>query len=146
MNSTMTDTASTTEVPGVASQGDSTRCQQVYPNGRRCRLNISQAGLCHRHLLQARVAKALAAPAPSDFEDLSSDLLPEPSDFTSANDLRQFLARLLVLVTKGGVSPRRAAVLAYITNQLLHSHRAIQKEADTQPQRIILDMPGPHRD
>jgi hypothetical protein len=55
----------------------------------------------------------------------------------------------LVLVTKGRVSPRRAAVLAYITNQLLHFHRAIEREHNAQadvPQQIILEMPGPKRD
>jgi len=146
MNSAITDSVSTTEVPAVASQDNSARCQHVYPNGRRCRLSISQAGLCSRHLLQARVAKALAAPATSDFEDLSPDLLPEASDFTSAEDIRLFLARLLVQVTKGRISPRRASVLAFISSQLLHSHRAVQKELDTQPQQIIFDLPRPKRD
>src|SRR6266849_2848586 len=46
----------------------------------------------------------------------------------SALDINKFLARLVVLVTKGRISPRRASVLAYITNQLLHSHRAIDRE------------------
>jgi hypothetical protein len=81
-------------------------------------------------------------------EDLSADLLPELSEFSSGADIRQFLARLLVLVTKGRISPRRASVLAYITNQLLHSHRAIiheSKFAEEEP-RIIIDMPRPDRD
>ena len=76
MNSTIVDSVSTIEIPSVASQSDSARCQHVYPNGRRCRLRVAQAGLCSRHVLQARVAKALATPAPSDFDDLSADLLP----------------------------------------------------------------------
>jgi hypothetical protein len=54
---------------------------------------------------------------------LSSDLLPELSEFNSGVDIRKFLVRLLVLVTKGRISSRRAAALAYISNQLLHSHR-----------------------
>jgi len=145
MNSTITDPIATLEIPAVASPNDSARCQHVYPNGRRCRVRVSQAGLCSRHVLQARVAKALATPATTDFEDLSSDLLPEPSEFSSAGDLRQFLACLLAL-DQGRSLSRRAAVLAYITSQLLHSHRAIQKDTEGQPQRIILDMPGPLRD
>jgi hypothetical protein len=52
----------------------------------------------------------------------NADLLPQLSEISPSIDLRQFLARLLTLVTKGRVSPRRASVLAYITNQLLHSH------------------------
>src|SRR5467141_930202 len=51
--------------------------------------------------------------------DLYTELLPQLSEFNSAVDITQFLALLLVLVTKGRISPRRASVLAYITNQLL---------------------------
>ncbi len=50
---------------------------------------------------------------------------------------------------KAASPPRRASVLAYITNQLLHSHRAIimeTKAEDDQPQEIIFDMPRPQRD
>jgi len=47
-------------------------------------------------------------------------------------------------MTKGRVSPRRAAVLAYITNQLLHSHRVVLKEEESQP--IIFDLPRPKLD
>lgn len=48
-------------------------------------------------------------------------------------------------MTKGGVSPRRASVLAYVINQLLHSHVVAEKEVD-QSQEILLDMPRPKRD
>jgi hypothetical protein len=87
-------------------------------------------------------------PVNNDAEDLSADLLPELSEFSAGIDIRQFLARLLTLVTQGRISPRRASVLAYITNQLLHSHRAITLEStsakkDTQ---IIFDIPHPLHD
>ena len=59
----------------------------------------------------------------NDSEDLAAALLPELSEFKSAIRLDQFLARLLVVVTKGRISPCRAAVLSYITNQLIHSSR-----------------------
>ena len=76
---------------------------------------------------------------------LQSDL----SKFSSAEDLREFLTRLLIQATKGRVSPRRAAVLAYITNQLLHSHcvgeKELDKESENVPQ-IIFDLPRPQRD
>jgi len=87
-------------------------------------------------------------PSPSDSVDLSAELLPELSEFSSGADIRQFLARLLIQVTKGRVSPRRASVLAYITNQLLHSHRAIDRETNGDPDAdpvIIFDMPRPDR-
>ena len=71
------------------------------------------------------------------------------SPFSAGIDIRQFLARLLTLVAKGRISPRCASVLAYITNQLLHSNRAITLEsppAKEQPRRIIIDMPEPNHD
>jgi len=143
---TTTSSSLTLEIPAAAPQDEPTRCQYHYSNGKRCRFpgSPSQSGFCSRHF---RLADAFPQP-PSDATDLSADLLPEPSEFSLAEDIRLFLARLLVQVTTGRISSRRAAVLAFITNQLLHSHRAIQKEAqaDPQPQRVILDMPGPLRD
>ena len=115
---------------------DPSRCQHRLPNGKRCRLPglDSQFGLCARHFNLSAAVGASRLQSPSDSEDLSADLLPQPSEFDAAVPINQFLARLLILVTKGRVTPRRAAVLAYITNQLLHSHRAIRRE-----QPIIID-------
>ena len=45
-----------------------------------------------------------------------------------------------------GIATRRAAVLAYITNQLLRTLPAIAKEENAEPTQIIFDMPGPDRD
>ncbi len=151
MNTAMQDPSTTVhpEPVKVVSSNDSNRCQYRYSNGKRCRLSGSKPhfGLCSHHF---SLSNPGASPQSfSDSEDLSADLLPELSEFESAVDINQFLARLLVLVTKGRISPRRASVLAYITNQLLHSHRAIAHERgaqDDQPQKIIIDMPRPDRD
>src|SRR5712692_618326 len=117
---------SATPVANTAPAGS--RCQHRYKNGKRCRLLGSepQLGFCPRHF--RRKLAAASPQSPSDFDDLSEDLLRGLSHFRSSEDLREFLSRLLVEATNGRVSPRRAAVLAYITNQLLHSHRAVQKE------------------
>lgn len=103
------------------------RCRHFTADGTRCRLPIldSRSHLCFRH---SALIAAAAKPEQNDSEDLSADLLPDLSEFSAGTDIRQFLTRLLILVTKGRISPRRASVLAYITNQLLHSHRAIQYE------------------
>jgi len=119
------------------------RCRHYTRNGRQCRLRVldTQSGFCFRH--------ARPQPVQSDSDDLSADLLGQLSAFESASEINQFLARLLVLVTKGRVSPRRASVLAYITNQLLHSHRAIDAEENASPDapiEIILDAPRPCHD
>jgi hypothetical protein len=123
MNPRKTD-ASSTILPESASIpfNDSTRCLYRYANGKRCRLTGSQPhfGLCPH---QFSLAKPMASlELYNDAEDLSADLLPQLSELSPSIDLRQFLACLLILVAKGRVSPRRASVLAYITNQLLHSH------------------------
>ena len=139
------------EMPPANAAGlspDVPRCQHFYPNGVQCRFRGPQlqSGLCLRHFREKFAA--VLPPSPSDSEDLSADLLPELNEFSSGEDIQKFLARLVVQVTKGRVSPRRAAVLGYLTNQLLHSHRAMDKELESepQPQQIIFDIPRPKRD
>jgi len=121
------------------------RCVYRFSNGKRCRHPglESQSGLCSYHFGQ----RVIALPsAPSDFSDLSKDLLPHGRDFSSTEDLREYLLRLLILMTEGRVSPRRAAVLAYISNQLLHTHIAAEKESAGEKPEIIYDLPRPKRD
>jgi hypothetical protein len=130
----------------VQSKSKSTpRCRHFTADGTRCRLPIldTRSHLCFRH---ASLSAAAAHPEHNDSEDLSADLLPELSEFSSGIDIRQFLGRLLTLVTKGRISPRRASVLAYITNQLLHSHRAITLESAKKDTQIIFDIPHPLHD
>jgi hypothetical protein len=100
---------------------DSTRCLYRFANGKRCQLTGSHPhfGLGPHHFSLTKPTTSLELY--NDAEDLSADLLPQLSELSPSIDLRQFLARLLTLVTKGRVSPRRASVLAYITNQLLQS-------------------------
>jgi hypothetical protein len=119
------------------------RCRHFTDRGRRCQLPVvdPRSGFCFRH--------AKPQSAPSDSVDLSAELIGELSDFESALSINKFLANLLALVSKGRVSPRRASVLAYITNQLLHSHRAIDYDDERHSDdhvNIILDGPRPIRD
>ncbi len=149
-----TATVSSSFIPDpVAAPGKtvSSRCPYLYPNGKRCSLPglPAHSGSCLRHS-QANAPIALPADVQNDSEDFSADLVPELSEFDSAVDINKFLARLLVLVTKGRISPRRASVLAYIINQLLHSHRAIDRENLLQleeqvPIVEIGDIPRPAR-
>jgi hypothetical protein len=102
---------------------DSNRCQYRFANGKRCRLPSSEphSGFCPHHFCLSNPSSSQESH--NDSQDLSSDLLPELSQLSRAIDLRQFLVRLLALVTQGRISPRRAAVLSYIANQLLHPPR-----------------------
>ncbi len=99
------------------------RCHYRFPNGKRCRLPglDSQLGLCLRHFTMSAAADLSRKHAHDDSEDFSAELLGQPSGLASPIEVRQFLSRLLLLVTSGRISPRRAAVLVYITNQLLFS-------------------------
>jgi hypothetical protein len=62
------------------------------------------------------------------------------------DDIYDFLTSLLYLLSENRISTRRAAVLAYISNQLFRTLTAIErKEATSQPQ-VFFDAPRPVRD
>jgi hypothetical protein len=68
-------------------------------------------------------------------------------ELTSAATINAFLSRLLILLAEDRISCRRAAVLAYITNQLLHTVSAMQQtaaaKAKNTPLTVIWDLPAP---
>jgi hypothetical protein len=152
MNSESITISARSEEPHPASpaKDDSSRCRFRYSNGERCRIpsQLSQSGLCSRHSRRNRAVTLSQLSIPSDCEDLSAELLSESPGFDSGVPINQFLTRLLTLAIKGRVTPRRASVLAYITNQLLHSLPAVEHELapDSGGPDIIIDMPGPNRD
>ncbi len=122
---------------------NSARCAHLFPNGRRCRLHPTTANpnFCPAHApLPANQPDA--APHPSE---VASTLTANLDDFTSAVQINDFLSRLLLLLAQDKISTRRAAVLAYITNQLLRTLPAIAKEEDAEPLQIIWDAPCPEQ-
>jgi len=122
-----------------SSINNSARCNHRFPNGMRCRLlGFGSQAFCPKHT-------QVATPPPPDPIEIASTLTVNLDDFTSAAQINDFLARLLLLLAQDKISTRRAAVLAYITNQLLRTLPAIAKEANTEPTQIIFDMPGPDR-
>jgi hypothetical protein len=110
------------------------KCRHFTVSGRQCRLRAIRNGLCFRH-----AALQLQSAQPVDL-DLSADFLGQLDDLQSAEQIKQFLAKLLILVVQNRISARRAAVLTYITNQLLHSLVAIKRELDSEP--VELDWTG----
>lgn len=82
----------------------------------------SQLGLCLRHFTLSAAADLSRKTSHDDSEDFSVELLGHPSELASTIEVKQFLSRLLLLVTSGRISPHGAAVLVYITNQLRFSH------------------------
>ena len=123
------NTTAASSIPDPVAVPDKTataRCPYIYSNGKRCSLPGSSAhsGFCRRHSPDS-LPVATPAPFQNDSEDLSADLLPELSEFSAGTDIRQFLGRLLTLVTKGRISPRRASVLVHISSLLLRTLPAI---------------------
>ncbi len=115
------------------------RCHRRTRHGHQCRLRpLSPGGLCFRHAsLQSKVKQPLDV-------DLSGEFTAQLAELKSAEQLNDFLGKLLVLVVQNRISVRRAAVLAYITNQLLRTVSIMNKEDKDNPQ-VIFDMPGPER-
>src|SRR6266849_9048117 len=124
---------------------NSARCVHFYPNGRRCRLSATNL---NSHFCPAHTRPPQNLPDPAE---IASTLTANLDDFTSAAQINNFLSRLLLLLAQDKISTRRAAVLAYITNQLLRTLPAIERELNPKqdpnaPVEIIVDMPGPGDD
>jgi hypothetical protein len=134
------------------------RCQYHSHAGRRCRFPVSDARSPHCLRHASRLASSHSGPRSSQTDsfleaDLRADLPKDPAAFKSASQINDFLSALLAHLAQNRISARRAAVLAYITNQLLRTLPAIERELDAQsPQNedtgpvIILDVPRPNRE
>jgi hypothetical protein len=93
------------------------RCRARKRDGKRCRLHSDcSSGLCPRHALRPPDPRG----APEDC-DLSEFFFCPTDRFDSACQINDFLSTVVDLVIKNEISARRAAVLAYITNQLLRT-------------------------
>ena len=125
---------------------DSARCQHRTVTGRRCRLAVvhPSSGLCFRHaFLRSKLGEEA---------DLRAALAGDLPDFTSAEQINAFLSKLLLLLSENRVSPRRAAVIAYVGSLLLRSLPLVQWERsggpDSDSPKVIVDfgdLPRPNR-
>jgi hypothetical protein len=106
------------------------QCCHLSPTGRRCRAARSSptSCLCPRHRNMEQSARSA---------DLSPDLAARLTDIReslqSVEGVRDSLAELYVLLAQNRVSPRRAAVLAHISNLLLGL--IPDDEADAEPEK-----------
>ena len=112
------------------------RCQFRFANRKRCRMSTrNYDNFCPPH------AKA------HQIDATATELTANLDKFKSVAELHDFLSRLLLLLAQNKISPRRAAVLAYITNQLLRTINEMQSQADAakknQPVQIIIDVERP---
>jgi hypothetical protein len=123
---------------------NSSRCAHRFANGMRCRLFTPGADslYCANHAGRLENQRESA--------DTAAALTADLKEFRSALPINDFLARLLLLLAENKISPRRAAVLAYITNQLLRTLPVIDRELNPKedpnaPVEFIFDAPRPDR-
>ena len=117
---------------------DSKRCQHRFVNRTRCRLLVSVENpwFCSRHA---------DLPQNQRPTDLTSELFGEPAKLGDLEDLYHFLTTLLYLASEDRISTKRAAVLAYITNQILRTDAAIRRQEDAAPPQVVFGAPRPVR-
>jgi hypothetical protein len=112
------------------------RCRHIYVNGRRCRLlpPDQDSAFCIRH---AKLPENQINP------DNTANLTAGLTEFTSAEPVNDFLSRLLLLLGQNRISPKRAAVLAYIASQILRTIAAIERREGPKNrlQELIESMP-----
>ncbi len=96
------------------------RCQHRTPTGRQCRSVVADPGssFCAAH----------AASEPGDSQDFLALLTEKACRFQNAQGINHSLGALYTLLAQGRISPRRASVLAYISNLLLRSLTAIDND------------------
>ncbi len=92
----------------------SIRCAHRTPGGRQCRLPVSDArsGFCPQHR---------AAQQQIEAADHYLHLTTNYHDFQTAQGINHSLHNLYQLLAQNRISPRRAAVLAYINSLLLRT-------------------------
>ena len=118
--------------PGAAS------CVYRYANRHHCRLPVTplSAPFCHRH--------ASFRPKDPDSVNLAPALLGELTNLTTAVDMQSALSKLFILLAQNRITTKKASVLAYIIQQLMHTLPAVYYEThgyedeDDQPITVIM--------
>jgi hypothetical protein len=96
------------------------RCLYLSATGRQCRnwALDDRAMFCHRHF-EAQ---------PHGPDDFAFHLLNRACNFQNAQGIHDSIRRLYTLLACGAISPRRAAVLGYLTSLLLRTLPALYKD------------------
>src|SRR5260370_35734008 len=110
------------------------RCQRRTPTGRQCRSVVADpsSSFCAAH----------AASEPGDSQDFLAALTEKACRFQNAQGINHSLGALYTLVAQGRISPRRASVLAYISNLLLRTLPAIDTDLHPHARRPGFDASG----
>src|SRR6266849_493773 len=99
------------------------RCQAINAHGRQCRSlrGADHPSLCSYHAHEEGQKS-------KNPDTLALELLGPIHDFRTATSVNHVLGKLLVLLASERVSPRNAAVLAYICQLLLQSLSDVKHE------------------
>jgi hypothetical protein len=105
----------------IDSISDAMRCHYRRPSGRRCKLAVTAPGApcCFTHTQEFNKADSL---------DLKTALLTNHEGFQTAQGINYSLRNLYILLANNYISPRRAAVLAYINSLQLRTLPAIDAD------------------
>src|SRR5580692_1037365 len=100
---------------------DAMRCHHRRPSGRRCKLAVTAPGatFCFTHTQEFNKADSL---------NLKTALLTDHQGFQTAQGINYSLGNLYKLLAANYISPRRAAVLAYINSLQLRTLPAIDAD------------------
>src|SRR5882762_10758807 len=109
-------------------------CQHISPKGNRCHMLIdanhrptngaARPTLCAYHTDRLRAAVPIVEP-----EILAAELLAEINDFSTARSVNFFLGNLAKQLARKRIARRDAIALAYISQLLLNSLPALEREA-----------------
>ena len=110
-------------------RNSSAQCCHHTATGRRCRSarSSSESCLCPRH--RAVEQKLLSA----ESDDLTPEFTDLEDSLQTVEGIHTSLSELYILVAQDRVSPRRAAVLAYVSSLLLRSLPPVKKAAPKPP-------------
>jgi len=105
----------------IDSISDAMRCHYRRPSGRRCKLAVTAPGapFCFTHTQEFNKADSL---------NLKTALLTDHQGFQTAQGINHSLGNLYILLANNYISPRRAAVLAYINSLQLRTLPAIDAD------------------
>ena len=124
---------------------ESTRCQHYTTSGRRCKLPVETPGklLCFTHARELMKADTL---------NLKTALLTGHQGFQTAQGINNTLGNLYILLANNYISPRRAAVLAFINSLQLRTLPAIDADQaagitdPTAPKEVLAEPDTPSSD
>lgn len=125
----------------IDSISDAMRCHYRRPSGRRCKLAVTAPGapFCFTHTQEFNKADSL---------NLKTALLTNHEGFQTAQGINHSLGNLYILLANNYISPRRAAVLAYINSLQLRTLPAIDADNEagitdpTAPEVAEIDAPS----